>query len=68
MILLEQNILFKNKIMGKTFKRNSQFRPKKNGRVFSKDDKAWKKPKHKPLDNDENLPPIEDYRLPDTDI
>jgi len=30
--------------MGKTFKRNSQFRPKKQGRVFVKDkDKGGKK-------------------------
>ena len=35
--------------MGKTFKRNSQFRPKKAGRVFDKNEKKWKK--HKPKDN-----------------
>ena len=29
--------------MGKTFKRNSQFRPKKSGRVFTKEPKKDKK-------------------------
>jgi hypothetical protein len=29
--------------MGKTYKRNQQFRPKKNGKVFSKEDPSWKK-------------------------
>lgn len=35
--------------MGKTYKRNSQFRPKKHGQVFTKD-QTWKKRK-KQLDN-----------------
>ena len=33
--------------MGKTFKRNEQFRPKKQGQVFTKD-QSWKKNKKKP--------------------
>ena len=32
--------------MGKTFKRNEQFRPKKQGQVFTKD-QSWKKNKKK---------------------
>jgi len=41
--------------MGKTYRRDQAFRPKKHGRVFIKDNKPWKKhknPKHqedKPL-------------------
>jgi hypothetical protein len=32
--------------MSKTFRRNSQFRPKKQGRIFTKD-QSWKKHKKK---------------------
>lgn len=32
--------------MGKTYRRDQQFRPKKNGRVFDKD-QSWKKFKHR---------------------
>ena len=32
--------------MGKTYRRNGQYRPKKKGKVFVKDD-SWKKNKHK---------------------
>jgi hypothetical protein len=38
--------------MGKTFRRDNQFRPKKQGKTFTKD-KNWKKNKHKPLPNKE---------------
>ena len=31
--------------MGKTFRRDSQFRPKKKGRVFQKEYQPWKKQK-----------------------
>lgn len=32
--------------MGKTYKRNQQYRPKKQGKVFNKDQNPWKKNKH----------------------
>lgn len=32
--------------MGKTYKRNQEFRPKKYGKVFIKDQRPWKKNKH----------------------
>lgn len=31
--------------MGKTYKRNQQYKPKKNGKVFVKDQEPWKKHK-----------------------
>jgi len=47
--------------MGKTFKRNSPFRPRKRGTVFVKD-KFWKK--HKPKPTEVIVDPID----PTTDI
>lgn len=43
--------------MGNTYKRNSQYRPKKHGQVFNKDDKSWKKskPKNKSDNNQLNM-------------
>ena len=38
--------------MGKTFRRDNQFRPKKQGKTFTKD-QNWKKNKHRPLPNPE---------------
>jgi hypothetical protein len=32
--------------MGKTYKRNQQFKPKKNGKVFVKEHPSWKKTRH----------------------
>lgn len=56
--------------MGNTYRKNSPYKPKKHGRVFDKDDKSWKKSKHKNklLDNDVNLLPTENYSLPDINI
>jgi hypothetical protein len=31
--------------MGKTFRRDQQFRPRKHGRIFTKEDESWKKNK-----------------------
>jgi hypothetical protein len=52
--------------MGKTFRRDKPFRPKKQGRVFTKD-RPWKKSKR--LDNrppSVDLPP--DIILPEKDL
>jgi len=43
--------------MGKTFRKDSPFRPKKQGKTFVKDPKPWKKNKHRPVEN--NPPPID---------
>ena len=43
--------------MGKTYKRNSQFRPKKQGRTFSKDNQPWKKNREKNTNSDDNVIP-----------
>jgi hypothetical protein len=32
--------------MGKTFRRDGNFRPKTHGKTFNKDYKSWKKPKN----------------------
>jgi len=49
--------------MGKTFKRNSQFRAKKQGRVFVKD-QSWKKSKHKNSNQQSDyLPPTQGEEL-----
>lgn len=32
--------------MGKTYKRNQEYRPKQHGKVFIKDQRPWKKNKH----------------------
>ena len=48
--------------MGKTFRRDSSFRPKKAGKVFNKDTKPWKKNKksyQKP--SDPLAPPSSDW-------
>lgn len=39
--------------MGKTFRRDQQHRPKKNGKSFTKDKKQWKKDKRHP--DNENI-------------
>lgn len=49
--------------MGKTFKRNSQFRPKKQGKTFVKDN-SWKKnkfPKNNIQPENESIDP-NDYK------
>lgn len=42
--------------MGKTYRRDNQFRPKKHGQVFTKD-KPWKKNKKQPVDPFECISP-----------
>jgi hypothetical protein len=32
--------------MGKTYKRNQEYRPKQHGKIFIKDQRPWKKSKH----------------------
>lgn len=57
--------------MGKSFKRNQQFRPKKQGKIFTKD-QPWKKHKHKVVEEDLNYPSlpisIEEYDEEDNNI
>lgn len=38
--------------MGKTYKRNREYRPKQHGKVFTKDQHPWKKNKHGNKDED----------------
>lgn len=38
--------------MGKTYKRNQEYRPKQHGKVFVKDQRPWKKNKHGNKDGD----------------
>lgn len=42
--------------MGKTYRRDSNFFPKKQGRVFTKDDKSWKKHKKSKEDRPPDAP------------
>lgn len=44
--------------MGKTFRRDQEYRPKKNGKLFTKDKKPWKKnKKHVNIETNDNIPP-----------
>jgi len=45
--------------MGKTYKKNSRFRPKVRGRVFVKDYQPWKN-KKKPIEDGKPPVPFED--------
>lgn len=47
--------------MGKTYRRDQQYRPRKQGRVFTKD-QNWKKHKH---NKNWDKPPLEDQIPPD---
>jgi hypothetical protein len=50
--------------MGKTFRRDSRFRPKKHGRIFTKDE-VWKK--NKSPKQSENPPPEIEIKISDYD-
>ena len=53
--------------MGKSFQRNQQYRPKKQGRVFTKD-QSWKKHKKAPPINPEIIDPADlEIKLPEQD-
>ena len=45
--------------MGRTFRKDKQFRPKGRGQTFVKDSKPWKKPNHPKVDN----PPPQKFEL-----
>ena len=50
--------------MGKTYRRDQQYRPKKHGKVFSKDQKPWKKNKINEDDiRDRIKPNVDDYEM-----
>lgn len=44
--------------MGKTYKRNQEYKPKQHGKIFIKDNRPWKKNKH---GKDVDHRPKEDY-------
>lgn len=49
--------------MGKTYKRNQQYRPKKHGKVFTKDRNPWKKDKYDDINRDVRTKEPQNYDL-----